>query len=72
MSASLQVELTRLSRLRGPATLRPSMPKLDLRLEELSAGAADPGHDRLVDLAGFQRIHEAVLIMAPQLAENHD
>jgi len=64
--------LTRLSRLRGPAALRPSMSKLDLGLEELSTGAADPSHDRFVDLARFQRIHKAVLIMPPQLAENHN
>lgn len=65
-------ELTHLSRLRGPAALSPSMSKLDLRLEELSTGTTDPRHNRLVDLAGFQRIHQAVLIMAPQLAKNHN
>jgi len=48
------------------------MSKLDLRLEKLSAGAANPCHNRFVDLAGFQGIHKAVLIMAPQLAQNHD
>ena len=48
------------------------MSKLNLRLEQLSAGAANPCHHRFVDLAGCQGIHKAVLIVPPQLAEDHD
>lgn len=48
------------------------MPKLDLRLEQLRTGAADPCHNRFTDLARLECIHQAVLVVAAELAKNHD
>ena len=48
------------------------MPELDLRLEQLCTGAADPCHNRFTNLARLEGVHQAVLIVTAKLAEHHD
>ena len=61
-----------LCRLSLAARLGPRMAELHLALEQPGARAGDPGHHRLGELAGLERVHQGVLVGAPQLPQHHD